>query len=86
LKEAPSTANDPELLKAQVRIEAVRVLRDQMPGILDTIRAEVFFQSLAYREDIYTHVWEVIQPIFNITESIYAQLHAGHRSVAVASN
>lgn len=84
--EALLAIEDPEMLIAQVRTEAINVLCDQMPWRLDKFRLEVFFDALAHREDVYTNVWEVMQPILDITDSIYMRMHPAPRPATVQTD
>jgi hypothetical protein len=84
--QAHPAIEDPEVFKAQVRTETTQVLNDEMPGILDEFRANAFLQSLTHREEVYENVWEVMAPIFGITESICARMHRGRRPATFQSN
>jgi hypothetical protein len=78
--------NDLEVFKAQVRSETERVLRDEMPGILGLSQMELLLQSLIHQRDVYTKVWEAIQPVIDITESIYTRMHRGRIPSTVQNN
>ena len=76
-EKARQPIKDPDVFRDLVRTQTTQVLYDQMPAIMNMIRAEVFLEALNHQEEVYTKIWNAMTPIFDITESICTRMHGG---------